>query len=74
MDLTFNKKLVVNVAPSGAFVHRKENPHQPYSPDEIAKAVIDSYKAVATMWHVHCRDEESYPSSDPDVVRRTINI
>ena len=73
MDFTFNKKLVVNVAPTGAFVNRKENPHQPYSPDEIAKAVIDSYQEGATMWHVHCRDEEGYPSSAPDLVIRTID-
>ena len=73
-DHTFDKKLVVNVAPTGAFVNRKENPHQPYSPEEIAKAVIDSYKAGATMWHVHCRDEEGYPSSDPDLLIRTTDM
>ena len=73
-DLTFDKKLVVNVAPTGAFVNRKENPLQPYTPEEIAKAVIDSYKAGATMWHVHCRDDEGYPSSDPDLVIRTTDM
>ena len=74
LDLTFNKKLVVNVAPTGAFLYRKENPHQPITPKEIAKAVIDSYKAGATMWHVHIRDEEGYPSSDPDLFVRTTDM
>jgi 3-keto-5-aminohexanoate cleavage enzyme len=74
MDHTFDKKLVVNVAPTGAFVYRKENPHQPISPKEIAQAVIDSCKAGATMWHVHIRDEEGYPSSDPDLFIRTTDM
>jgi len=73
-DFTFNKKLVVNVAPTGAFVYRKENPHQPITPSEIARAVIDSYKAGATMWHVHIRDDEGYPSSDPELFVRTTDM
>jgi len=26
------------------------------------------------MWHVHCRDEEGYQSSDPDLMMRTIDM
>jgi 3-keto-5-aminohexanoate cleavage enzyme len=52
-----NKKLVINVAPTGAFIKREQNPHQSYTPSEVARQVIDAYKVGATVFHVHVRDE-----------------
>lgn len=71
---TMDKKLVINVAPTGSFVTRAQNPNQPYSPREIADQVIESYKAGASVWHVHCRDESGIPSKDPKVIKDTIDM
>ncbi len=53
-----DKKLVINVAPTGAFIKREQNPNQPYTPAEVAKQAIESYKVGASVFHVHVRDEK----------------
>ncbi len=52
------KKLVINVAPTGAFIKREQNPNQAYTPAEVAAQVVASYKAGASVFHVHVRDEQ----------------
>ena len=41
---TMNKKLIINVAPTGAFVTKDQNPTQPQTPQEIAKEVMNPTK------------------------------
>ncbi|MFM9967971.1 MAG: 3-keto-5-aminohexanoate cleavage protein [Burkholderiales bacterium] len=67
------KKLVINVAPTGSFTSREQNPRQPYTMAENVKAAIDAYKAGATVWHVHPREDGGLPSIDPEVARETID-
>ena len=57
-DYTMAKKLIINVAPTGAFSMRSDNPNQPYSIKEVTNEVISAYKHGASMWHVHIRNEE----------------
>ncbi len=71
---SMDKKLVINIAPTGSFTTREQNPNQPYTPREIAEQVIQSYEAGASAWHVHCRDESGIPSKDPEVIKGTIDI
>ena len=47
------KKLIINVAPTGSFTNREQNPLQPYTMAENVKAAIEAYKAGASVWHVH---------------------
>ncbi len=69
-DKTMDKKLVMNVAPTGVFIKRKQNPNQPYTAEEIAKNVIESYKLGAAVWHVHIRDKEGVRTNEiPEIVR-----
>jgi 3-keto-5-aminohexanoate cleavage enzyme len=70
--LTMNKKLIINVAPTGAFMNRQQNPGQPYTMDENVQAVIEAYKAGAAVWHVHARDHDGTASKDPEVLKETI--
>ena len=51
------KKLIIGVATG--WLTREQNPTQPYTPEEIAKEVIDAYKAGASIWHVHVRHPQS---------------
>lgn len=69
---TMDKKLIINVAPTGSFMNRQQNPGQPYTMDENVQAVIEAYKEGAAVWHVHARDNDGLPSKDPHVVKETI--
>jgi uncharacterized protein (DUF849 family) len=69
---TMSKKLIVNVAPTGSFMNRQQNPGQPYTMEENVRAAIEAYKAGAAVWHVHARDTDGTPSKDPHVLKETI--
>ena len=70
---TMDKKLIINVAPTGSFTSRQQNPLQPYTMEENVKAAIEAYKAGAAVWHVHAREKDGLPSKDPYVVKETID-
>lgn len=70
---TMAKKLIINVAPTGSFTSRQQNPFQPYTMEENVRSVIEAYKAGAAVWHVHAREPHGTPSKDPFVVRETID-
>jgi 3-keto-5-aminohexanoate cleavage enzyme len=53
------KKLIITAAIIGSAPTRENNPHVPYSPEEIAAEVIRSYDAGACIAHVHVRDPET---------------
>jgi uncharacterized protein (DUF849 family) len=70
---TMGKKLIINVAPTGSFTSRQQNPGQPYTMEENVTAAVDAYKAGASVWHVHAREKDGIPSKDPHVVKETID-
>ena len=70
---TMAKKLVINVAPTGSFTNREQNPQQPYTMEENVQAAVDAYKAGAAVWHVHAREKNGLPSKDPHVMKETID-
>ena len=69
---TMDKKLIINVAPTGSFMNRQQNPGQPYTMEENVQAVIEAHKEGAAVWHVHARNRDGTPSKDPHVVKETI--
>ncbi|MFC2008098.1 3-keto-5-aminohexanoate cleavage protein [Chloroflexota bacterium] len=70
---TMDKKLVINVAVCGAFLTKEHNPSEAVTPKEIAENVIESYKAGASIWHVHTRDEQGRFETNPDLTRETLD-
>jgi 3-keto-5-aminohexanoate cleavage enzyme len=70
---TMNKKLIINVAPTGAFTSREQNPRQPITTKEIVEAVVESYKAGASVWHIHVRDNEGLACKEPKDFKETID-
>ena len=70
---TLQRKLIINVAPTGSFTSREQNPLQPYTMEENVKAAIDAYRAGAAVWHVHAREKNGLPSKDPHVMKETID-
>lgn len=49
-------KLIITAAVVGALTTREQNPNVPYTPEEIARAAIESWKAGASIVHLHVRD------------------
>ena len=52
------EKLIITACLTGAEVTRKQQPNLPLTPDEIAEAAYECYKAGASIVHVHARDNE----------------
>jgi 3-keto-5-aminohexanoate cleavage enzyme len=50
--------LIICVACNGGIQGKEYNPALPESADEIAQSVFESYKAGASMVHIHARDPE----------------
>ena len=70
---TLKRKLIINVAPTGSFTSREQNPLQPYTMEENVTAAVDAYRAGAAVWHVHAREKNGLPSKDPYVMIETID-
>ena len=54
---TMDKPLFITVCPTGALFSRKQNPRQPYTPEEISHETVHSYEEGACLAHLHTRDE-----------------
>lgn len=52
------KKLIITVASVGSLPTKKNTPHVPITPDEIAQDALECYEAGATVLHVHARTPE----------------
>lgn len=56
---------IITVAITGAVPTTKDNPAIPVTPDEQVKSATEAFHAGATVCHVHVRDSEERPSSNP---------
>jgi 3-keto-5-aminohexanoate cleavage enzyme len=65
-------KIAIIVAPTGAFFTKEQNPHQPYSVDDIIKESIESVEAGACSVHVHVRDKNGLPSGDRELTKKVV--
>ncbi|MBS4537087.1 3-keto-5-aminohexanoate cleavage protein [Clostridium sp. D2Q-11] len=63
------EKLIITAALTGAEVTREYQPNLPLTPDEIAEAAYEAYKAGASIVHIHARDEEGNPTQDYNVYK-----
>lgn len=50
------EKTIITVAVTGSLTTRQQNPNLPHTPEEIARATVDSWKAGAAVVHLHVRD------------------
>jgi 3-keto-5-aminohexanoate cleavage enzyme len=63
------EKLIITAALTGAEVTKEQQPNLPVTPDEIAEAAYECYKAGASIVHIHARDGEGNPTQDYDVYK-----
>lgn len=50
------EKLIITVGITGSRITRKQTPHIPITPEEIAHSGIEAWKAGASVLHIHVRD------------------
>lgn len=57
---------IISVAITGSVPRKKDNPALPVTIEEQVKSTREAYEAGAALVHVHVRDEQENPSSDPE--------
>jgi 3-keto-5-aminohexanoate cleavage enzyme len=69
------EKVIITVAVTGGLTTRQQNPNVPYTPQELARAAIDSWKAGAAVVHLHTKDPSTgKPLHKAELFRETIRI
>jgi 3-keto-5-aminohexanoate cleavage enzyme len=58
---------VVTCALDGVLANRKQCPHIPYTPVEIAEEARRAYEAGAAVVHIHARNDDGSPTFSPAV-------
>lgn len=68
------EKLIITAAICGAEVTRKQTPYIPLTPEEIAQEAYLSYKAGASVVHIHVRDEEGKPTQNVEIFKKVVEL
>jgi len=58
--------VVIAVAITGSVPRKKDNPAVPITPAEQVESTHEAYEAGATLVHIHVRNDDESPSSDPE--------
>src|SRR5262249_32184379 len=56
---------VISVAITGSLPQKAHNPAVPITPEEQVESAHEAFEAGAALVHVHVRDDQGAPSSDP---------
>jgi 3-keto-5-aminohexanoate cleavage enzyme len=60
------RPVVVAVAITGSVPRKKDNPAVPITPAEQVESTHEAFGAGATLVHIHVRNDDESPSSDPE--------
>jgi 3-keto-5-aminohexanoate cleavage enzyme len=63
---------IITVAITGSLPGKKDNPAVPISVEEQIESTHEAFEARATLVHLHVRDEEGKPTSDPKRFARVL--
>lgn len=63
------EKLIITACLTGAEVTREQQPNLPITPDEIAEAAYEAWRAGASIVHVHARKADGTPTQDKNVYK-----
>ena len=56
---------IITVAITGAVPRKADNPAVPVTPAEQIESTHEAFEAGAALAHIHVRNEDQTPSSDP---------
>jgi len=63
---------IITVAITGSLPGKKDNPAVPISVEEQIESTHEAFEAGATLVHLHVRDDEGKPTSDPKRFARVL--
>lgn len=69
-----DNKIMLTVAPTGAWPSKNDTPHIPLQPKEIAEDVYACWQAGASVAHIHVRDDDDKSSMDFDKFTKTVEL
>ena len=69
-----DNKVILTVATTGAWPSKKDTPHIPLQPKEIADDVYACWQAGASIAHIHVRDDDDKSSMDFDKFSETVEL
>lgn len=61
-----NTPAIIAVAITGSVPRKKDTPAIPVTPTEQIESTHEAFEAGASLVHIHVRDDEERPSSDPE--------
>jgi 3-keto-5-aminohexanoate cleavage enzyme len=64
--------LIITAAICGAEVTKEQNPHIPYTIEELVREACASYHAGASIIHLHVRQDDGTPTQDVERFREAI--
>ena len=67
-------KVIITVAPTGAWPSKKDNPAIPLTPREIAEDVYECWQAGAAVAHLHMRDEQGQGTMCKEKFKETVAL
>ncbi len=67
-------KVIITVAPTGAWPSKKDNPNIPLTPQEIAEDVYQCWQAGAAVAHLHMRDDQGRGTMSLEKFRETVAL
>ncbi|NOY27988.1 MAG: 3-keto-5-aminohexanoate cleavage protein [Oligoflexia bacterium] len=62
--------VIVSCALTGVLANRRQCPHIPYTPIELAEEARRAFEAGATVAHIHARQDDGSPSWSTDIFGR----
>jgi 3-keto-5-aminohexanoate cleavage enzyme len=62
--------LIITVAITGAVPKKKDNPAVPVTPAEQVESTHEAFEAGASLVHIHVRNPDESPGSDPELYGR----
>jgi uncharacterized protein (DUF849 family) len=62
--------VIITVAITGAVPRKKDNPAVPVTPSEQVESTHEAFEAGASLVHIHVREPDESPGSDPELYAR----
>lgn len=62
-----SQPVIITVAITGAVPKKKDNPAVPVTPPEQIESTHEAFEAGASLVHIHVRNPDESPGSDPDL-------
>lgn len=69
-----SNKVILTVAPTGAWPQKTDTPYIPTQPKEIAEEVYACWKAGASVAHIHVRDDNDKSSMDYNKFKEVVEL